>query len=185
MANLRFLPPVQYNFGLHWLNDLQPILARPAVIEAFERIQFQRIEMFETLHENGDLGPEPHASAYLDLKIHEVEVLGHQLDWLRDELDAVELSDLSFAIAEELHPNQVWEIVENDDIHSVVTNVDRTLVFDIKLYDRLSGYESLIYAGEEIRSAHKVNTERLNEFLALKRAALELALQESKHLLDS
>jgi hypothetical protein len=68
------------------------------------------------------------------------------LDWLRKTFESQDLVSLSLSLAEALYPNDSWDIEEAGD-YAIVANLNRSLVLDMKYYDRLSGQASLLLAG--------------------------------------
>jgi len=56
---------------------------------------------------------------------------------------------LSLAIAQNLYESQTWEIVEGQS-HAVITNSERSMVFDLKYFDQMSALASLLYADDTV-----------------------------------
>src|SRR5947208_1644727 len=135
------LPPMQYDFLSNWYSEVAAIRDRPAVAAEFRKLKEQYIAMMVDLYENGSLGEDPEAYSSLQSKLHGVDAEGRNVRWLRETWEADSLANLSLAIARELKPGDVWEIVETDEQHSVVTDLDRTIVFDMRLCDKLSAWE--------------------------------------------
>jgi hypothetical protein len=171
------LPPLQFDFRSQWLFELKPILRRSSVEAEFQKLKEAYVEMMQFLYEDGSLGEDPEGYSYLQSQLHLVDACGRDLHWLRKEAwEASDLSPLSLAIAKELYPTDRFEIIEMADIHSVVTNQARTIVFDMVLHDQLSAWESLIYAGEIIPQPPGCTTERLERYRAEKFAIFEQGL---------
>lgn len=58
------------------------------------------------------------------------------------------LAPFVLALARRIYPKDDWEILTGEH-HSTVTNVERTFVFDILNFDRMTARECLLFAGAE------------------------------------
>ncbi len=177
LSNLGQFPPMQYDFGAHWNPVIKPLLRHLPLSREVERLKLDYVAMMFELHEAGDLGSGPDADLFLQAKLLEAEARCRSLHWLRETWEASELAQLALAIASKLHPSEELEVIGTPEMHSVVTNRARTIVYDMKLYDRLSAWESLIYAGETTGVPRHVTTRRLSEYLDERWAKTAAAVQ--------
>jgi hypothetical protein len=185
-SNLGRLPALQYDFGANWNTEVRSVLNRPEVAEEFQRRLRNLLDGFEELYENGDLGEGESARKYYLSLVLGAEARYQDLHWLRSEFESYDLACLSLVIAQAIRPGEEWDIVEGRETeHCVVTNPLRTLVFDMKHYDRLSGAESLVYAGDIEAIDGSPHPEGAMEILRERLAQAKHALRKAKELVDS
>ncbi|MGZ3742468.1 MAG: hypothetical protein ACXWRE_01305 [Pseudobdellovibrionaceae bacterium] len=134
--------PVQYNFGDQWHLKIKQLRKNPAVQESFNAILEQCKDIAELICEDGDDQARMEADRYLQ----EARVLCYELAWLRRQFDNPGLMFLSLEIARALYPQRKWLIVGEEGEDMVITDEHRTMVFDMKNFDALSGAASLTLA---------------------------------------
>jgi hypothetical protein len=141
------LAPVQFNFRMRWNSEIRRLADQPSLKSAFGKIR----EYYEAIADckndsDHNLYPREWALAEYELDLHIARVKCFDLDWLQETFEGIDLYDLSLAIAETLYPEQQWEVLElNED--AIVTNTERSLVFDLKHYNKLSASASLGLVG--------------------------------------
>lgn len=169
--------PIQFDFGPMWYTQIWKLRKRPTIQEALEKIKMNYREFAEAKFEDLSEFDEEQAQAELELDIHTAEVKCFDLYWLRDHFNEDTLVDLSLAIAEELYPEKSFEIVEHeDDDVAIVTDSERTIVFDLKNYDKFSAKASLLLVNDEKTAVDAKATAELTAHFEEKNRRLENAL---------
>jgi hypothetical protein len=146
-------PPVQYNFAEKWEKEILPLKKHPSVKSNFATIRLFYKHLEKSLRrETGD-------NSLSLVKFRE------DLKLLRDLFDGIDLKFLTLSIAEALYPDKEWEIVGFQGEDAVVTDDKRTLVFDMKNFDKLSATASLVLCEDEVVVATKEVIAEVHLFL--------------------
>ncbi len=158
------LAPVQFNFFNWWTHDLGQMQLPANVEAAFQALKsyYEDIaeQAYEETVENGFIAK---ASSEYELALHTALVKYKDIHWLRKTFCGCTLADLSLAIAQALDPKESWEILENDEL-AVVTNQNRTIVFDLKHFDVLSASASLALVKDPLLIMNETITQEVNRF---------------------
>jgi hypothetical protein len=162
------------------MTEIRRLFSRPKVAAELESLKRKFIEMMTSAYDEGDLGEGSEAYLSLQSLVFEAEAKYRDLHWLRRQWEAYDLAELSMAIAGELKPSEAWQILETDEVHSVVTNESRSVVFDLKLHDRLTAEESLTLAGDPAAGDRRGKRDGLNAYLNERRAANDELLRKMK-----
>lgn len=144
--------PVQFDFGEKWHTDILPHRKNPLLEDGFGHVRgvFEEVAqwIYDDAEENSHWFDRELAEMELMLNLHIASVQCFCLDWLQKNLEADQLAPLSLAIAEEFYPEKNWFILE-DGTEAIVTDEDRTMVFDLINYDKLSAAASLALVGDK------------------------------------
>lgn len=145
----RRFEPIQYKFDSNWIRGICPKRNQSKYREAFAKIADRYQDIADLKFEDFvETDPEL-AQAEYELDLHTAQVKCFDLHWIRDCADSLDLAYLSLVVAEDLYPEKRWEIVEGDE-EIIVTDTERTMVFDIRNCHRLSGGGSLALVRDEV-----------------------------------
>jgi len=131
------LGPVSFDFAPKWIFEIRECDDKPLIKEAFYQLRLYYEEIAEAATECDDDRLKKWCEADYELMMHTARVKCFDLHWIRETFEGISLADLSLAIAETYYPSEDWEILEQDE-DAVVTNSDRSRVFDLKYFDVLS-----------------------------------------------
>ena len=145
---LRRLPPVQFDLARFWRQDFVRRRAEPKFMAALATLSKRAIQIAERAHRETAAADPVFAREILDLEIYAARVRVKDLTWLRQKFTGRDLHPLALVIANHVYPDLRFEVLFCDD-GAVVTDVERSVVFDFENFDRSSGGASLIYVEDE------------------------------------
>jgi hypothetical protein len=176
-SNVSRLPPVQYDIDGNWDSVIIPALSedKGTLAETFCELKGMKAETYLQMWRDGDLGEGDEGAIEF---IETIDILmsdkSLELKHLRDFYAPDELSKLAKSIAETLFPEKVWEVIEDwDGRCSVVTDSDRTMVFDFIYGQAISGIDSLALAEDKWALKNGGNPEAYNSILEAETDRLE------------
>lgn len=176
------LPPTQFNFRKFWFDHWKQAKKEPGIAEALSGISTHYMEIAEEKFEGSREHDEEQAKMEYTLDQITSIVKVNDLYWLRETFEGCSLFNLSLAIAEYLYPTKTWDVIENDEL-AVVTDSERSLVFDIKNGERLSAGASLLTVKDEVFIPTAEDVRESNAFRAEKCALEEARLADMRALL--
>jgi hypothetical protein len=156
--------PLQFDFRAHWLFEIRALRDRPMIQLAVEEIKDYYADIAECKYEDAREFDEEQAKAEYELDLHTAEVKCFDLPWLRETFEGCDLIKLVLAIAQELHPEKKFEILEDDE-RAILTDLDRTIVFDIKNFDRMSAKASLLLLNDQTFSNDELGVREVENYL--------------------
>jgi SHS2 domain-containing protein len=142
--------PIQYDFAANWESVILPLINKDRAV----RVELNTLkavfeETVEALYEEESAGDPVAAKKQYARLLRNARARYHELEWLRQTFDGLDLEFFILALARALHPHQEWFAVANAGTDSVITDRERSLVFDIMNFDQISGAASLALAQDE------------------------------------
>lgn len=145
--------PEQFNFDKYWYTHILPMCNEvPEVAEAFAYFQNDYQEISERIYE--DMIESEDVPAALEqykkehtLRLIESTILCYNIHWLQEQFEPEQVAEyLSLAIAKAFYPDKEWAVIGLNSGAPVVSDPERSLVFDFKNFSKLSGAASLVNA---------------------------------------
>ena len=161
----------QYDFAVNWDSEIVPLKKYPEIKRSFKALRTIHQDSIISLCEDGN-AVRSDFSAFRE-----------DLNWLRENFAGIDLQFLVLEIASHLYPKMEWEIVGFFSEDAVISDVERTIVFDMIHFDKLSAEASLALCEDECTQPTNF---ALREVLAVREERLNLArqaLQKMKEML--
>lgn len=172
--------PIQYDFAYQW--HLKINMLRKDYI-----VQYHLEELYRRCGDFAEMLAEPDTEqSKLDAKqfLKEASVGIYDLNWLKKTFDETDLMDLNYAIARLVCPSKNLIFVGDDTEHPVVTDKQRTIVFDMIKFDTVSGAGSLAIARDKEFEAPRYALEEAYIFYDNKLRKSQECLADMKKLLE-
>ncbi len=175
--------PRQFDFGSKWNSEIRALRECSNIEFQFDELKSKYRDIIECKRDEAvENGFRSQAEAEFETDLSRAEKRFRDLPWLRKTFTGICVSELSLAIAEELFPDKTWEILERDEF-AVVTDLERTMVFDLLNFDTLSAGASLVLADDIIYKPSAKVFEEVLKYQNARKDVLENSLQQVQEVL--
>lgn len=145
--------PIQFNFARHWKRLVRPHLDDVVVQAELDKEMRRYCDMMNYQYHNGRQflkwrhGDCPSCLCSSDYYCDNPIGGRKSLSYYRPFGLCHWMAPFVQALARRIYPNDEWLVITGR-LHSVVANRERTIVFDILLFDEYTARKSLLFAGD-------------------------------------
>jgi hypothetical protein len=144
------MKPMQFHFRREWNSKIKEIRNEPKVAAGMQAVWRDWLDLSEFKKEEEAPHDPLQAEAEFQLDILTFKVKHWDQYWLAEWTRGCHhvTIKLVLGIAETLFPKMTWEVLESGE-YMIVSDVDRTIVFDFLNFDNVSAAVSLLLAGDK------------------------------------
>jgi hypothetical protein len=159
------MKPMQFHFRREWNSKIKEIRNEPKVVAGMQSVWRDWLDLSEFKKEEETPHDPLQAEAEFQLDILTFKVKHWDQYWLAEWTRGSHYVTIKLVlgIAETLFPNMTWEVLESGE-YMIVSDVDRTMVFDFLNFDNVSAAVSLLLAGDKKYSPDELDLKSAAKF---------------------